>query len=256
MNLVVDQAWAAGTLLLWIRLGVLFFMTPVLSGFNGPPAFLALFSLVLAGLLCAGMPAPASAPSLPASAGGFLWAALLEVGLGSVLAFGVHAAFAAFGMAGRILDLQIGFGTASVFDPVTRVDSPVLGVVLNNLAVILFFALDGHHAFIRGVAFSVAQLPPGAMALHVSPAAVVGQFGAIFTLALAMASPVLFMLLLLETGLAVVSRMLPQMNVYFVGLPLKLLAGIAMLAASATAMAPVMARAFASIFKFWDEVLR
>ena len=254
MNLVVDQAWAAGTALLWIRLGVLFFMTPLLSGFNGPPAFMALFGLVLAGLFCAGMPASAASP--PVSVGGFVWAALLEVGLGSVLAFGVHVAFAAFGMAGRMLDLQIGFGTASVFDPVTRLDSPVLGVALNNLAVLLFFMLDGHHAFIRGIGFSVAQLPPGAMALHLSPVAVAGQFGAIFTFALAMASPVLFMLLLLETGLAVVSRMLPQMNVYFVGLPLKLLAGIAMLAASAPAMAPVMARAFASIFQFWDEVLR
>ncbi len=254
MNLVVDQAWAAAAALLWIRLGVLFFMTPLLSGFNGPPAFLAILSLVLAGLFCAGM--PASAPTVPSSLGGFVWAGLLEVGLGMVMAFGVYAAFAAFGMAGQLLDLQIGFGTASVFDPVTRVDSPVLGAVMNSLAVVLFFTVDAHHAFIRGIGFSVAQLPPGAMALHVSAQAIIRQFGAMFSLALAMASPVLFMLVLLEAGMAVVSRMLPQMNVYFVGLPLKILTGLCALAMAATTMAPVMTRAFASIFRFWDEALR
>ncbi len=254
MNLVVDQAWAAAAALLWIRLGVLFFMTPLLSGFNGPPAFLVILSLVLAGLFCAGM--PASGATMPSSLGGFVWAGLLEVGLGMVLAFGVYAAFAAFGMAGQLLDLQIGFGTASVFDPVTRVDSPVLGAVMNSLAVVLFFTVDAHHAFIRGIGFSVAQLPPGAMALHVSAQAIIRQFGAMFSLALAMASPVLFMLVLLEAGMAVVSRMLPQMNVYFVGLPLKILAGLCALAMAATTMAPVMTRAFASIFRFWDEALR
>lgn len=254
MNLVVDQTWVAAAALLWIRLGVLFFMTPLLSGFNGPPAFLVLLSLGLAGLLCAGMPAPVG--RLPTTAAGFAWAGLLEAGLGMVLAFGVYAAFAAFGMAGQLLDLQIGFGTAAVFDPVTRVNSPVIGVVMNGLAVVVFFTVDAHHAFIRGIAFSVAQLPPGAMALHLSAQAIVKQFGAMFSFALAMASPVLFMLLLLEAGMAVISRMLPQMNVYFVGLPLKILAGLCALAMAASTMAPVMTRAFASIFRFWDEALR
>jgi flagellar biosynthetic protein FliR len=122
--------------------------------------------------------------------------------------------------------------------------------------VVVFFTVDAHHAFIRGIGFSVAQLPPGAMALHVSAEAIVRQFGAMFSLALAMASPVLFMLVLLEAGLAVTSRMLPQMNVYFVGLPLKILTGLCALAMSAAALAPVMTRAFASIFQFWDEALR
>ncbi len=46
------------------------------------------------------------------------------------------------------------------------------------------------------------------------------------------------------------------MNVYFVGLPLKILTGLCALAMAATTMAPVMTRAFASIFRFWDEALR
>ena len=173
MTLNVDEAWATATALLWMRLGVLFFMTPLLSGFNGPPALLALLSLVLAGLFCAGMPLTVVAP--PTSATALLWAAILEVGLGMVLAFGVHAAFAAFGLAGQLLDLQIGFGAGNVFDPVTRANSPVLGAIFNSLAVVVFFTVDAHHAFIRGIAFSVAQLPPGSMALHLPLQALVAR---------------------------------------------------------------------------------
>jgi flagellar biosynthetic protein FliR len=253
MSLVIDPAWSSASVLLWLRLGVLFFMTPVFSGFNGPPVVLALLSLALAGLLAAGAPVHAA---VPASLAHFAWAALLEVGLGMLLAFGVHAAFAAFGMAGQLLDLQIGFGTGAIFDPVTRADTPVLGAAMNILAAVLFFAVDAHHAFVRGIAFSVAQIPPGSMALHFRPEAVLAQFGAMFSLALAMAAPVLFLLVLIEAGLAVISRMLPTMNVYFVGMPLKILVGLGALGVAATTMVPVAARAYATIFRFWDQVLR
>lgn len=256
MTLVVDQAWVTASALLWIRLGVLFFMTPVLSGFSGPPSVLVLLALGLSGLLCATLP-PAAAPApAPADLGHFMVAAILEAGLGALLAYGVHAAFAAFGLAGQILDLQIGYGAGQVFDPVTRRDTPIIGAIMSSFAVVAFFAVDGHHAFLRGIAFSVQQMPPGAVDLHLAPAAVVRQFGAMFSLAVAMAAPVMFTLLLIEAGLAVLSRMLPQMNVYFVGLPLKLLVGLLTLSFSAGTLAPVMRRTFASIFQFWDEVLR
>jgi flagellar biosynthetic protein FliR len=255
VTLIVDQAWVTASALLWVRLGVLFFMTPVLSGFSGPPSVLVLLSLGLSGLLCAAMPHAAAAPA-PSDLGHFVVAAILEAGLGALLAFGVHAAFAAFGLAGQILDLQIGFGAGQVFDPVTRRDTPVIGAIMSSFAAVAFFAVDGHHAFLRGIAFSAQQMPPGAVDLHLAPAAVVRQFGATFSLAVAMAAPVMFTLLLIEAALAVLSRVLPQMNVYFVGLPLKLLVGLLTLSLSATTLAPVMRRAFASIFQFWDEVLR
>jgi len=256
MTLVVDQAWVTASALLWIRLGVLFFMTPVLSGFSGPPSLLVLLSLGLSGLICAALPQASAHAPAPSDLGQFVVAAILEAGLGALLAYGVHAAFAAFGLAGQILDLQIGFGAGAVFDPVTRRDTPVLGAIMSSFAVVVFFAVDGHHAFLRGIAFSAQQMPPGAVRLHLAPAAVVRQFGAMFSLAVAMAAPVMFTLLLIEAGLAVLSRMLPQMNVYFVALPLKLLVGLATLSFSASTLAPVMRRAFASIFQFWDEVLR
>ena len=255
MGVLVDQSWLLASFLLWLRLSALLFMTPLFAGFKGPVSVMVVLSLALAALLGAGLDLRVQGAAAPMSLGPLLLAGLLEVGLGTLMAFGVHAAFAAFGMAGQWLDLQIGFGTGNVFDPVTRANTPVLGAALSSLAVVTFFALDGHHAFMRGIAFSVRQIPPGSMSLHLPVAALVRQFGSIFTLAATLAAPVLFVLLLLEAGMAVISRMLPQMNVLFVGMPVKILLGLGVLGAAGAVLPPVMARAFGSIFTFWEQVL-
>jgi flagellar biosynthetic protein FliR len=62
-------------------------------------------------------------------------------------------------------------------------------------------------------------------------------------------------LLLTETGLAVVSRVLPQMNVFVVGVPVKIVAGLAIFALTIGSMQPVMARVYGSIFLYWEQVL-
>ena len=80
--------------------------------------------------------------------------------------------------------------------------------------------------------------------------------GAMFTTAIAVIAPVLFMLLLVELVLMMVSRVLPQMNVFFVGIPAKILIGLALLAATSAWVGPVMVRAYAGIFRFWEVVLR
>ncbi len=254
MTLQIDPAWVASSLLLWMRLAALFFMTPVFAGFKGPNVVLVVLSLALAGLLSAAWPRPAPSPA--DNWVQFTLAAFGEVFIGMVMAFGVHAAFAAFSLAGQLLDLQMGFGTGGIFDPVTRGQSPVLASALGALAVVVFFSLDAHHALLRGIAFSVKELPPGQLPTALAADALVRQFGAIFTLALSLIAPVFVVLLLLELGLAIISRVLPQMNVFFVGMPVKILLGMALLALSAPVLPSVMSRAFTSIFLFWTGVLR
>ena len=247
----IDPGWVTASLLLWLRLAALFFMTPLFAGFKGPTAVLAILSLGLAGLLAAAW--PNTRVLVGSSPGSLLIAGLGEVFVGMVLAFGVHTAFAAFGAAGRLIDLQIGFGAGATFDPVTRQDAPVLAAAFAVLAVVAFFAMDAHHALLRGVAFSITEVPPGSLPKAISPEAMVRQFGAVFTLALALIAPVFVVLLLLEAGLAVLSRVLPQMNIFFVGMPVKIMLGLGTLALAAPALPPVMARAYASIFVFWGR---
>lgn len=254
LGLQVDPGYLTSSLLLWLRLAAVLFLTPIFAGFKGPTSMLVILSLALAGLLSAAWQVPHLQPSL--TIGRLFVAGLTEVFVGMVMAFGVHAAFAAFGAAGQIVDLQIGFGAGASFDPITRGNAPVFAAALGSLATVTFFAMDGHHALLRGLAFSVAEIPPGTLPGAMSADAVVRQFGAIFTSALALIAPVFVVLLLLEAGLAVMSRMLPQMNVFFVGMPVKILLGLGVLSATATALPSAMHRTFASIFVFWTQVLR
>lgn len=251
-NMQIDSSWVASTVLLWIRLSALFFMTPVFAGFKGPTVVLAVLSLGMSGLLAAGWPHATE----HVSAGSLALGGLTELFVGSVMAFGVHCAFAVFSAAGQIVDLQIGFGAGATFDPATRTNAPVLAAALSSLAVMTFFAMDAHHALLRGLAFSVAQVPPGTFPATMRLDAIVRQFGSIFTFALAMIAPVFVMMLLVEYGLAVISRLLPQMNIFFVGMPIKIMGGLTMLAIAAPAFSSAMARVYASIFTFWDRALR
>jgi flagellar biosynthetic protein FliR len=153
------------------------------------------------------------------------------------------------------MDLQMGFGVASLIDPATRTQSPLLGTLLNLVALAVFFAVDGHHLVIRGLAYSLVQLPPGSSLAALEPAAVVAQFGAMFVFAVALAAPVIFVLLLVDVALAVMARTMPQMNVFIVSLPLKIMVGLLVLVMSMQYMGPVMERVFEGMFDYWQRVL-
>lgn len=247
-----DEAWMVATVLLWARIGVLLALSPIATAVKAPATFWVLFSLVLAATLTAALGLRAHAITTP---GHLAVAMVTEVGLGALLGFSLHCAFAAFLLAGRVMDLQMGFGMGSVLDPVTAANAPVVGVLLSMAGMAVFFAMDGHHAVLRGIAYGAQALPPGAPWAVASPADLLRPVGAMFTFGVMLVAPVLLMLLMVELVLGVCSRVLPQMNVLMVGMPAKILVGMLALAALAPSMGPAMRRGFAAVFDFWMRVL-
>lgn len=253
MSIHIDPAWALTVFLVSLRIGVIFMMSPVFTGLNGLVTVRVLLTLMLSALLVSGLKlAPAATPL---ALGSVVLAAVLELAVGATLAFGVMAAFGAFSLAGKILDIQSGFGIGSVYDPVTRAGAPLFATMLNMVAVVVFFGLDAHHALLRGIAYSLQQVPPGAGFAVLDGDAVLRQFGLMFSLGVSLIIPVMLCLLLLEVGLAVISRVLPQMNVFIVLIPVKLVAGIAIFAMTLAVLGPAMSKVYASIFLFWEQVL-
>lgn len=249
----IDPTWTMAMLLMWARLGALLTLSPLAQAVKAPPAFWVLFTLVLSGSLCAalGLRVP-----VPAGVAGLSTLLLGEAALGTLLGFSLHAAFAALAMAGRLLDLQMGFGMAAVLDPVTRVNLPVMGVALSLLGMSVFFGVDGHHALLRGIAQIAQWVPPGALWRLPDASMLARAMGATFSMAIVVVAPVLFMLLLTELVLDVASRVLPQMNMLFIGMPVKVLVGLSTLAVAAPGLAPALRRVYASVFDFWLGVLR
>ena len=253
MTINLDQVWLMSVFLVAVRLGVVLTMTPIFTNLAGLTTVRVLFTLSLSVLLVSGMGVKPVLTSL--DLGHIVLAAMGEVVVGATMAFGIFAAFGAFSLAGKILDIQAGFGIGSVYDPVTRTGAPLFASMLDLVAVSVFFGMDAHHALLRGLAFSLQQVAPGAglRALELEP--VIRQFGLMFSLGVALIIPVMLSLLLVEVGMAVISRVLPQMNVIVVGVPVKIFAGVAILAITITSLGPVMGSIFASIFTFWEQVL-
>ena len=171
------------------------------------------------------------------------------------MALGLFAAFGAFLFGGRLLDFQMGFGVASVIDPATSVQAPLIGTALNLMAVAAFFAIDGHHWIIRGVAFSLDRIPPGAALQGLNIEAVVAQFGVMFVYGLAVVAPAILTLVLVDVGMAVAARTMPQVNVFILSLPIKIFVGLSVLALTMQYVGPLLQRVYESVFRFWDQVL-
>jgi flagellar biosynthetic protein FliR len=255
MPLVLDAglAWAAATTLCSLRFGAMLMMTPILDGFGIPARVRVLLVIGLSMTLVSIL--PNVAPAEPDNLWRFLAAAACELGVGAFLGFGAMCAFAAFSFAGNLLDQQMGFGLASVFDPTTRSSSPLVASIFGLVAVVMFFTVDAHHALLRGFAYSLERLPLGSAMVSVTPMALAHQFGTIFSLGLLFAAPVMFCIFLIEVGMAVVSRTLPQMNIFMISIPVKIVCGLLLLTLVLPRMSPLFNRIFASIFSSWEEVL-
>jgi len=253
MTLTVEIAWILAVALVAIRFGAVLVLTPIFGSASVPANLRVLFVVGLSALMVSGLHIEAA--TLPLTLPAFVMAALSELLLGALLAFGIFAAFAAFLLAGRIMDVQLGFGVASIIDPMNRTQSPLLGTILNLTAVAIFFAIDGHHMLMRGLAFSFERIPPGTLMADIDPSTVVAQFGGMFLYAVALSAPVLFTILLIDIVLAVIARSMPQVNVFIVSLPLKILVGLLILAISLRYMQPLIVRIFEDIFDYWQRLL-
>lgn len=244
---------ANAVLLLALRLSAIFMMTPILYAMSIPTVVRVLLVLALSVALAAGLQPQAP---VPMDAAALVQAALGEIAIGMTLALGILVAFAAFSLAGHMLDIQIGFGIAQVFDPVSRRNLPILTSAFNQIAVLVFFLVNGHHALLRGIAFSLErfQLGAGWSYEHAAPA-VFAQVAGLFGLAFALAAPVVFCILLVEFALGVVARNLPQMNMFAMGIPIKIVVGLVALSFWFLGIGGVMSRVYASIYTSWNDML-
>jgi flagellar biosynthesis protein FliR len=241
-----------GTLLVALRLAPVFLFAPVFGMFRVPNQMRLMLLLGLAFLLTLSLNLN---PSAPLAHGSLLSAAMGELLVGAAIASGLLVAFAAFSFAGRLLDLQIGLGVATLFDPVTRAATPFIGTLLGMMAVMAFYGVDGHHWVMRSFAFSFEQVPLGQGITKLDVTVLVAQGGLIFSYGLALIAPVVFVLFLIDMGMSVLSRTMPQMNIFFLGIAIKVLAGFVLLAISVRYMGPAILKIFGSAFGTIEQAL-
>jgi len=253
LEIDVGMTWITSVLLCSLRLAAMLMMTPILDGFGIPARIRVFLVVALSAALVSAI--PHNDPVSLLNIGPFFMAAASELFTGALLGFGAMCAFASFSFGGNILDQQLGFSIGNVYDPVTRSQSPLISSLFSLIAVVMFFTLDVHHALLRGFAYSLEKVPLGSAMHLVTPGAVVHQFGLIFSFGLLLVAPVLFCVYLVELGMAVISRNLPQMNIFMISIPVKIIVGMLLLSLLVTRLGPLFDKIFGSIFLFWEEVL-
>jgi len=250
---LIDQSWVLTVFLVATRLATALVMTPVLYAFPMPAIVRVLLVAALAVMLTLAFPAWRVEANI--GLGDLFISMLGELMVGAVMGLSIMLAFAAFSVAGALLDVQIGYGIAQVLDPVTRRQIPILTSAFNQIAVVVFFLVNGHHALMRGLVYSLERFPPGRpwpFAYAMAP--IVKQVAGMFTLGFALAAPVVFCILLVEVGLGVLARNLPQMNMFAMGIPVKIIVGLSALSFWMAGAGDAMSKVYFSIFKAWEGI--
>jgi flagellar biosynthetic protein FliR len=218
-----------------IRPGAAFFAAP-LFGMAAVPAQLRLvvaLAIGMAGLAVVPFQLP------PDGVTSFAGIALVmgEVLTGLALGFAVQIGFSAALLAGEVISNTMGLGFAAMVDPASGATSPAVAQFLSLMATFLFLSIGGHLALATIVVDSYRALPVGAAWL--SPDKIHGLVlfgGDMLAAGLVIALPVGFSLVLVQIVMGMLARSAPAMNLFAVGLPATLLAGLILLAIGAPAI--------------------
>jgi flagellar biosynthesis protein FliR len=236
-------------LLLWllatIRPGAAFLAAPVF----GAPSVPVQLRLVIA--LAIGVPA-ATLSGLTMPADGFVSVAgifiiMSEVLLGLALGFAVQIGFASALVGGEAISNAMGLGFASMNDPIGGQSSAAIGQFLSMLATFLFLSIGGHLILAGLIVESFHVLPPGEAWLSTRAIGGIVKFGSlIFAAGLSVALPVGFAMVLVQVVMAMIARSTPSLNLFAVGMPATLMAGIVLLAIAAPTIGDTLSNAIYS----------
>ncbi|HZT26200.1 MAG TPA: flagellar biosynthetic protein FliR [Pseudolabrys sp.] len=221
-------ALAAAFLLTFARVGTMVMLLPGVGEQNMPARVRLAIALLLTGIL---LPTHQKAYTVDLnSLGPVLLLLFQEIIIGAVLGLTARLAISALQITGFVVAQQLGLGFVTAVDPTQNEQGVLVGNFLTLLGVTLIFATDLHHLVIAALNDSYTLFSPGEMPLSGDVAKHVTEIVATaFRIGIQLAAPFLVFGLLFNVGLGVLSRLMPQMQVFFIGLPLSIMLGLMLL---------------------------
>ncbi|MCM3759463.1 flagellar type III secretion system protein FliR [Alkalihalobacillus oceani] len=215
-------------LLVFVRVLAFFTVLPLYAHRTVPNTFKVGISLFLAWIMIFTIDAP-----MLVFDGTYFLLIIKEVLVGLLVGLLATILLYAIQVAGGFIDYNMGFLIANIVDPQTGAQSPLIGGYLYTFALLFLLAVNGHHLLLDGIYYSYQYVPMEQAFLPLGQENIVwhavSTFNAMFVIAFQMAFPIVGSLFLVDVGLGMISRAVPQMNVFVVGLPLKILVGLLLL---------------------------
>jgi len=244
--------WVAYFLLVMTRMSALFVISPVFGRANLSGVAKAGLSLLMS-MILVNLTPPGSF-EMPG-----LWEyalmILTEAIVGLCIGYMTTMFFSIVFVAGQIMDMRIGFGMVQVFDVQANAQVPIVGSLFNIVILISFLASNGHIRLIQILFRTFEYIPAGHASFDPNVAMVVVEaFCRYFLLAIAVAMPITAAGLLAEISLGIMVRTAPQMNVFVVGLPVKIIIGLLMLVLIVPMFVSMTGIVFDTMFAYIDRL--
>jgi flagellar biosynthesis protein FliR len=221
-------ALAAAFLLTFGRIGTMVMLLPGIGELNLPSPVRLTIALVLTAIL---LPLHQKAYTVDLNEfGPMLLLFGQEMVIGALLGLTARLAISALQVAGSVIAQQLGLGFVTAIDPSQNQQGLLVGNFLTVLGITLVFATNMHHLIIAALNDSYRLFQPGEvpfvgdMAHHIT-----NIIATAFRIGIQLSAPFLVFGLLFNLGLGVLSRLMPQMQVFFIGLPLSILLGLLLL---------------------------
>jgi flagellar biosynthesis protein FliR len=228
-------ALAAAFMLVFARIGAMVMLLPGLGEANIPVRVKLAIALLLTLII---LPLHRSAYHVDMNSMTSLLVLMLqEIIIGVVLGATARVTLAALSVAGSVIAQQLGLGFVTSVDPTQGQQGLLIGNFLTILGITLLFATDSHHLVIAALNESYRIFSPGEMIQTGDIAELATRaFAAAFKIGMQLSAPFLVFGLVFNIGLGVLARLMPQMQVYFVGVPLSIMVGFLIFALVLTAM--------------------
>ncbi|MNO35859.1 Flagellar biosynthetic protein FliR [compost metagenome] len=243
-------------LLIFCRITAFFVVVPVFSSQGVPTTFKIGISFFVALVVFS---ANGTGITIPQDFS-YILLIMREVLIGLLLGFIGYLMFMAIQTAGSFIDIQIGFGIANVIDPMTGTSAPILGNFKYMIALLMFLSMNGHHHLLDAIVYSYKWIPMNNdLFLRMVDGSLseflVRTFAQSFVLAFQMSAPLVTALFLTDVGLAFLARTAPQYNVFVIGVPLKIIIGIALLLVLMPGLAVLFQNLFGIMFESMENLL-
>lgn len=233
--------------LVFSRLGAALMLMPGMSGHFVPANNRLLLAIGISAAVT-----PVLSPQLPAMPSEFILQAMMvaaEVTVGILLGALADIVLSSLHVAGTLVSFQGGFANALIIDPITQQQGSIVTGLFDTVAITLIFVTNLHHLFIEAIADSYYVFAPGLFPdVGDMNEVIVHQIGASFLLGAKLASPFVVFTVVLYSAMGVLSKLAPQIQVFFVMMPLQLLASLALLALALPGIMYWFMRHFEGVF--------
>ena len=221
-------------LLVLVRITGMFFLSPIFGRRNIPNYFKVGFCFILTMLIANTLPVPDLVQYQSLTSYMILIAKELLVGL--MLGFISYLIFSSIYIAGQMIDMRIGFGMVNVFDPLTSAQVPVTADFYVVLATLFMLVTDSHHLLIQAIIDSYKILPLGTVNFGNDVVKqLVSLFYHTFLIGFKIAAPITVAIMITDVALGIISKAMPQMNVFMLGMPVKVVLGLILIMLTITA---------------------